>query len=1398
MDLGMDIGSVSLNAVLMNAENEVAEEQYVRLQGAPAQTALAVWEDLLTRTPLEQIDNIVFTGTAGKRVANLLNAVHVNEIAAQSRATAMLHPHIRTIIEIGGEDSKLILLQEDPGAAGAIRLQDFAMNTVCAAGTGSFIDQQAARLGLRIEEFGELALRSKNPPRIAGRCSVFAKSDMTHLQQVATPDHDIVAGLCFALARNFSSTIGKGKELTKPVSFQGGVAANVGMIAAFRSVLNMDEEELFIPPYYASMGAIGAVLMMREQHRHSPPHNLDPLREHLGREHSSAPRHPPLPPANHPLIIEPHPIDRTPHPDEAFMGLEVGLVSAYLGIDVGSISTNLVVLDREGRVLARRYLRTAGRPLAAVQQGLEQIGAEIGDRVHICGVGTTGSGRSLTGDFVGADVVRNEITAHAHAAAFVDPNVDTIFEIGGQDSKYIQLENGVVVDFSMNKVCAAGTGSFLEEQAERLGISIKGEFGELALNSQRPTALGDRCTVFMESEINHYQQLGEERGDLVAGLCYSIVSNYINRVVEDRPIGNHIFFQGGTAYNRGVKAAFEQITGRPVTVPPHHDIMGAIGAALLAADNVKGPSAFKGFDLSRRTYEIHTFTCSECSNDCEIREVRVAGEEPMHYGGRCGKYDETRSKRGRSKLPRLFDEREKLLAQDPEGSALPRTGPTIGIPRMTTFFELYPFWNSYFTALGCRVVPSDDTGPELIHAGTESVAAEFCFPIKVGHGHLRNLVEKQTDYIFLPTIVNMEPLASSAAHAYNCPYVQALPALLRAALDLSRVQLLQPTLHMQRGKLHVRKSLRSMAKTLGVDAARSDHAVETAYAAQERFQQRIQKRGQEVLDNLSADTRVMVIVSRPYNGCDNGLNLNLPETLRDMGLLAMPLDFLPIKGHGLNGDFPDMYWRYGQRVLGAARTIAEDPRLSAIYLTNFGCGPDSFILKYFGHEMGDKPFLTLEVDEHSADAGAITRCEAFLDSLNGTESTAARLPSPPLRSGTQRSPGERTIYVPFMDDHCHVIVAAMRRAGLQAELLPMADESSLELGRRCTTGKECYPCIITTGDLLKKATAPDFDPARSAFFMPSACGPCRFGQYHRFHRMILDDHDCAEADIFALDQTTDYDRQMRALGTGFRRTIWQGALLVDHLQKLQRQTRPYEQQAGETDRVCATLLQRLSQAVETGMDLEAVGHEIWKAFRAIPVQTDRTKPVIGLVGEIYVRANPFSNRFIIRRIEQLGGEVCVPPAQEWLNYIDFMRDRDHREARQFRPWLAEFLKHGVQRYDLRRMHAPFKGAIQHFEREESTRNVLRRSRPYIDDAVRGETVLSMGRCEEYAEHGFHGIVNVTPFNCLPGNIVNGLLRKFSQRHPHIPLLKLAFDGTHQASEETRLEAFMDQTRAGTP
>jgi predicted CoA-substrate-specific enzyme activase len=472
-DLGIDIGSISVNTVLLQDGGEILEDHYDFCRGKPFAVVRERLADIIARWGMERIGRVAVTGTGGMLAARLVGGTFVNEIVAQSASVCRLYPRARTIIEMGGEDTKLIFLKN-------AAFSDVVMNSICAAGTGSFLDQQARRINVSIvEEFGRLALRSVDPPRIAGRCSVFAKSDMIHHQQIATPVHDIIAGLCFAVARNVKSTLARGKSLEKPVVFQGGVAANAGMVRAFREIFGLADGELIIPPHHASMGAIGAVfhIWSRPQPASEPFHGLGGLDRYRA---ESGPDGDHLEPLEAPRALSS--LEIVP------MAAGASRLAVFLGVDVGSLSTNVVLIDGENRVIARRYLPTAGRPLEAIQKGVKEIGDEVGARVEVKAVGTTGSGRYLTGDFVGADRIVNEITAQATAAIALDPAVDTIFEIGGQDSKFISVENGVVVDFEMNKVCAAGTGSFLEEQSEKLGVNIAGEFASIAFSSEKPAA----------------------------------------------------------------------------------------------------------------------------------------------------------------------------------------------------------------------------------------------------------------------------------------------------------------------------------------------------------------------------------------------------------------------------------------------------------------------------------------------------------------------------------------------------------------------------------------------------------------------------------------------------------------------------------------------------------------------------------------------------------------------------------------------------------------------------------------------------------------------------------------------------------------------------------------------
>ena len=1048
--IGIDMGSVSVDLVVMDESGKIVKSKYVRHMGRPYEMGRDVLEEAVKEY---DADFIAATGTGASEFASLIGASFINEIVALTQGFSGLYPHVGSVIDIGGADSKLITFEKGR-RTNRLKVKDFSMNTLCAAGTGSFLDQQASRLRFTIEEFSEVALKSDNPPRIAGRCTVFAKSDMIHLQQIATPDYEIVAGLCYALARNFKSNIAKGKEIRNPVAFVGGVAQNAGMRRAIQDVFALKDGEFIVPEYATSMGAIGAIYtILSDPSLRKPFAGFDALNRYLEKERMEE-THDPLEISEGNLCVS------------YAMRNVATKTKAYLGVDVGSISTNLVVIDEERNVLAKRYLMTEGRPLEAVKRGLGEIGAEVGEWIEVLGVGTTGSGRYLTGDYIGADIVRNEITAQAVAAISLDPEVDTIFEIGGQDSKYISIDDGVIVDFEMNKACAAGTGSFLEEQAERLGISIKEEFANLALASKQPVKMGERCTVFIESDVIHHQQKGAKTGDLVSGLSYSIVTNYLNKVVGDRRVGKKIFFQGGTAFNKGVVAAFEKVlAGRPITVPPHHDVTGAIGAAILAMrERTWEKSGFRGFDLSKRQYEIETFECKGCENLCEIRKVTVERETPFYYGSRCEKYDVVKKTEMRD-IPDLFKARQEFLYSGYDKSV---EGEVIGLPMLLNMHELLPFWKGFFRQLGYSVILSDPTNKRIIRDGAENIIVETCFPMKLAHGHILNLIKKGVKKIFLPSVINMKKASENVINSFACPYAQSIPYTVGASIDFesSGVTLHSPVIHLGGGDKIALDDLSRYGKSLGKTRKQISRAFDVGMHAQEEFYGRCLKEGSDLISGLKDGDKAMVIIGRPYNSTDPGANLNINKKLMELGVIPIPLDMLNLpKDSESERGLEDMYWGYGQKILRAARYVRDHDNLYAIYVTNFGCGPDSFITHFFKKIMKGKPYLQLEIDEHSADAGAVTRLEAFLDSIKnaGIKEVSGNGQRMPYRLDGNK----KKIYIPYMSDHAIALAAAFRACGVDAAVMDESDEESVTIGRKFTTGKECYPCILTTGDMVK-------------------------------------------------------------------------------------------------------------------------------------------------------------------------------------------------------------------------------------------------------------------------------------------------------------------------------------------
>ena len=1008
--LGIDIGAISVKMVAVGEETDrerfeecTAENdaffhtdggdasllagrpllisKYRRSRGAPVQAASDLLDELIACLSRDMVQSVGITGSGGRGLGEVLGLPVQNEFRAVARGVGTMHPDARTIFEMGGDTSKYISVDVDP-TTGVVNITDYERNGECAAGTGSFMDQQASRLLYDVEEIGDIVLTAERTATIAGRCSVFAKSDMIHAQQRGYQPPEVLKGLCEAVIRNFKGTITKGKKIVPPVAFIGGVAANKGAVQAMRELFELDEEQLFIPELYAWMGAIGASLLAMEKSGDGEvllPDAADRLHRSKIAQ-TDFPRSKPL--SSEKVILLRDRVKSYTFEDESLP------VNVYLGVDIGSVSTNLAVIDESGNLIYDIYTKTEARPIEVVGRGLQEIEEKIGDKIRILGVGTTGSGRELVGELIGADTINDEITAHKTGAmhvgtTLIDRPPDTIFEIGGQDSKFIAIDDGIVIDFAMNEACAAGTGSFLEEQAEKLGINIIGEFAQLALSSESPIRLGERCTVFMEKDLNPYLQRGATTEDLVAGLAYSIAINYLNRVVRDRRIGDAIYFQGGTAYNDSVAAAFSTILDKEIVVPPHNGVIGAIGAALLARDKVQATeraTIFRGYDLKVIDYTLREFTCRACSNFCQIQEFRVEGER-TYWGDKCSDRFRKRAKTDRTPvLPDMMALREQYLMEGYDGET--DQGLKVGIPRSMYFFDRFPFWRAYLSGIGCDIVLSDETNQKIVHAGVDAIVAEPCFPIAVAHGHVVDLADKGVDFIFQPNVINGET-DFDHTQSFMCPWGQTLPFVLTHApvLEPYADKLLKPTVHFRDGAEMVKRELRVFAKSLGVSRAVSDTAVDAGYRAQARFFENLRAAGRDAMEKLEeTGEQAVILLGRPYNVNDSRINLNVPSKLRDYyGVNVIPMDFLTIDHVDVQDINANMFWNYGRKILQAARIVSEHPNLHIIYITNFKCGPDSYIKHYTGDASG-KPHLNLQFDAHSNDAGIMTRCEAYLDS----------------------------------------------------------------------------------------------------------------------------------------------------------------------------------------------------------------------------------------------------------------------------------------------------------------------------------------------------------------------------------------------------------------------------------
>ena len=998
---GIDVGSVSLNCVVINSNKDIIFEfPYQRHFGKMEDVVLDLVGNLFDKYGGRNIRSIAFTGTHGKKFAEKLGVFYEVETISQVQGVLSIIPETRSLICMGGQETALFQIHHYKGGW---ELESFNVNGLCASGTGSFIDQQAERLATSLYEkdketsqkhinrilndFIRLGLESKKIANVACRCTVFTKSDMIHLQNKGEKLEDIIYGLHSGNARNFVSTIVSSQKLEDPIVFVGGLSLNQLQVKAFKTYY----PDLIVPPYNTSIGALGVALIALELKK-DDTFDLVNLKKANLRSNiavSRAPR----------LVLKKTKMPKSQQHQRKF--LAVG-TRTYLGIDIGSTTTKYALIDKNHNLIHKNYVHTRGKPIEVTQELLKQIIDVLGDRVEILGVATTGSGRYVVADFLNADLAIDEITAHARGAIEIDPEVETIFEIGGQDSKYISLVNANPLDFDMNKVCAAGTGSFLHELANKYGINIVGEFQDSALSSKAPVKLTDRCTVFMESDLASYHQKGASKEDLVAGLCYAIVHNYLNRVVGKRKIGKRIMFLGGPSLNKGVVAAFENVLNRSLLVPLHREVLGAFGAAVCVRQKMlsdgRDHSTFRGmFSSINDRMNFTEKVCHadpNCHNQCKLKIYRFDNRRSV-WGGDCGRYElvlnrskgkddffKLRQMLWETHMANVYTELEDKPLLEIEGR------PTIGMQRALYGHHTAILWAHFFDQLGYRLVLTPPTNADISTKGVEKAVDGVCYPVKVSYGHIEQLTGK-TKYIFIPTLVNMSTPKPTETGFY-CPMVQSNSYMVRMAFSLDRTSILKPVIHLKHDPDTLTEQIyRQLGVKMGLSKRLIKHSLYYALERQRQFVADLHQHGSKILLKIDSDEPIIIVTGRPYNLYDERLNLRLGQNLAKLSLTALPMDFIGVSSVDL-AEFSSMFWGMGAQILKTTKIIAEHPNYFGLHLTNFGCGADSFIEHLYKFIMGNKPYLILELDEHSAVAGVTTRLEAY---KNVIENSMSKLPA---------------------------------------------------------------------------------------------------------------------------------------------------------------------------------------------------------------------------------------------------------------------------------------------------------------------------------------------------------------------------------------------------------------------
>ncbi|WP_457576323.1 acyl-CoA dehydratase activase [Desulfomarina sp.] len=1393
MYLGVDAGSISLDAVITDHNGKTVAETVVLTRGRTNHALEKALLELDRKYPDCSLAGVCVTGSGRTILAETLQAVSVNEITAHAMGTAPLLPENKacSLLEIGGQDSKFITLKRRDRT---VEVLDHSMNSLCAAGTGTFFDGQAARLGISVAELGELAQKAKRAAHVAGRCVVFSKTDIIHHQQTGTGSDELALGLCESAVRNIIGTLIHGRTIHPPLFFTGGVAANRGMCRALLTVLNLKKDQLIVPPDHRLLGAIGAALRAREEKTDGSQKTIRELLNML----SPAKKTACAPAAS--FTDAPKTIRPPSRPSSVEPGKTVDI-----GFDLGSVSIKWAIVSSKS-ILDEYYAFTRGDPLKALARALTELRKSpvlVNRRVRT--VGVTGSGRKLAARLLKADIAVNEITAHTTAMRMLDPKVDTIFEIGGQDAKFVRFEGNQIKEFSLNTACSAGTGSLLLEESKRLGLNVE-ELDHMAAMTEHAVDLQDRCTVFIDSDLVAKMQQGVTLEKLSRGLLHAVARNYIEKVVGHRKTGSHIVFAGGVSRSRVITDELGRLTGKKVTASPWGPFSGAIGAALVAG---RTTLFRKEHDLSSLTIPLKLrknllFTCNGCGGSCSVRQLEFDNLK-FYTGDGCGRWSEKNTKPSDSEAdihrPRnLLDKRIHLWEFDEEKT--PLSPQTIGIPRAHQTWDMLPFLRTFFSELGLQIALSPPSTPSSVQHGVTLSRAEQCMPVKIALSHVDMILQKGAKALFVPVFGEMEqdPRLKDpvAERLINCIYSLQLGSVIRATFadraNKRRLPLLHPSIPMnqEREKLAIQSLCKAMRPLGNFSRSQIRQAFRKAKARLQNIKEQSSRLGLKTLGNATAKQPVVVLFGRSYTLYDPVLNIQISRRLERLGLTPVPYDTI-LADSTVPPELSHMQWQTGTEHIRAAAAIKAVAGAYPLFLSYYGCGPDAFIAKSLRQVLGDRLSLQIELDGHSGEAGLETRLEAFADAIFSGNSlkTGARTKKQniPLRH-PERLKG-RTIAMPYFADHVYAFAGALERAEMSVIMMPPATEETRILGEQYCDGGECSPYAMILGDLVKWARDNSLPQNRKGFFITSAKGPCLLAHYaHAFSRVLTD------LDAHELLVWNPYGSELpRVMSLSDLMELWRGIVACDYFWRWSVALHPYALRKADLTEAKKQALDWIRTGVREGSVYENIRKGV-SIMKAVPVDLSSKEKrfKVGIVGDIYTRVNPLANQGLYDRLEELGCQVLAPPfmldGQLYDAWTDPIQDI---YSRRFRTALKRTVQSTVQLREAARIRRLFPNNPE-ISFDGSGLDWFRNTSTYCSNQSDGYLAQNLGKTLDFIKMGADGILSVMCHNCMVGLTSDALFPEIRANHNNIPIASISYDSIGDTHITTRLEAFVELLR----